>query len=292
MTLEEKKTEATKILMTEISWYADDRGTLLCPGHTLHTKPTGLKDTILYLDGVPTLFCYHESCREQIDLANKALRTELAPRSPEQREEARVKTSHLTQLSCDARKLLANKKWLLEKYNWTEIFEGSWVQPFQTFITAMWDPEDYIWVGEVWDTGPIKGPGHFKPAGLWDSVPGHFTTACSFKPGTIDRCMRQIERSPYTVVEFDVLNVDKEVNRIEGAAFINYLSKNGLNLRAVVDSGNKSIHGWFEAIPDDMKFFIRCLGGDAKTMRPSQAVRVPGAIRENGNTQSLLWISQ
>jgi hypothetical protein len=61
----------------------------------------------------------------------------------------------------------------------------------------------------------------------------------------------------------------------------------------VVDSGNKSLHGWFEMnekITEQQRFFLRQLGADVNTMRPSQPVRLPGAIRDNGNVQSILWL--
>ena len=53
MNLEQKKTRAAELLMTEIEWYEEDRGRLVCPGERLHTKKKGEKDTILYMDSVP-----------------------------------------------------------------------------------------------------------------------------------------------------------------------------------------------------------------------------------------------
>jgi hypothetical protein len=101
-----------------------------------------------------------------------------------------------------------------------------------------------------------------------------------------------VERTDYIVVEFDSLNSDKELNRTWGAAMLKYCAT-FIDLAMVVDSGNKSLHGWFrnnEKVDSETRFFLRSIGADTKTMRPSQPVRLPGARRENGNIQSVLWI--
>src|SRR5258708_35035124 len=102
MNLEEKKTRAAELLMTEIEWYEEDRGRLVCPGERLHTKKTGEKDTILYMDSVPTLFCFHASCADFIYDANKMLRLELAePMSREEKKENKEKGREMRQVACD-----------------------------------------------------------------------------------------------------------------------------------------------------------------------------------------------
>jgi hypothetical protein len=113
-----------------------------------------------------------------------------------------------------------------------------------------------------------------------------------FLPGTVDRITKQVRQTPYLVVEFDSLDQNKQENRRKGAALLNYL-RQSLDLKMVVDSGNKSIHGWFEMnkkVTEQERFFLRQLGADINSMRPSQPVRLPGAIRDNGNVQSVLWM--
>ena len=294
---DEKKALCAELLGLEIDWYDDDRGTLKCPAAHLHKKSTGPKDTIIYLDGVPTLFCFHDSCRQVIEDANLIIRQAIAPMTPEQKEEGKLKHSRYHEIGCKARKVVFHREVILEKYAWPELFadprtpDASW-----TSFCRLWDPEDIIWIGEVWDSGPVKGPGHFLTVREWNergvnTYANHFTTASTFKWGTIDRVGRQIARNDYIVVEFDSLNSDKGLNRSQGAAMLKYCAT-FIDLVMVVDSGNKSLHGWFknnEKVDAETSFFLRCIGADAKTMRPSQPVRLPGARRENGNIQSLLW---
>jgi len=61
------------------------------------------------------------------------------------------------------------------------------------------------------------------------------------------------------------------------------------NLRMVVFSGSKSLHGWYQATDEasDRKFMEEAvrLGGDPKTWLKSQFVRMPNGQRENGTIQ-------
>lgn len=50
---------------------------VLCPGENFHTSKDGLKHTILYLSGAPTLDCKHTSCKNVVDAFNKMLRSEI-----------------------------------------------------------------------------------------------------------------------------------------------------------------------------------------------------------------------
>ena len=68
-------------------------------------------------------------------------------------------------------------------------------------------------------------------------------------------------------------------------------------LTIVVDSGGKSLHGWFfvDGMTDDqlVPFFCRActLGADSKLWTRSQFVRMPGGLRENGNRQHILFFN-
>jgi hypothetical protein len=61
------------------------------------------------------------------------------------------------------------------------------------------------------------------------------------------------------------------------------------DLRMVVFSGSKSLHGWYRATDEasDRKFMEEAvrLGGDPKTWLKSQFVRMPNGQRENGTIQ-------
>jgi hypothetical protein len=61
-------------LLGEIEWDSGTHGFLSCPGKHLHTTGDGPRDCEIHLDGVPTLHCFHTSCRGFIDGLNHELR--------------------------------------------------------------------------------------------------------------------------------------------------------------------------------------------------------------------------
>lgn len=69
------------------------------------------------------------------------------------------------------------------------------------------------------------------------------------------------------------------------------------NLRAVVSSGKKSVHGWFDmaGVPpaDLFDWFVNCaipLGADPRLIVPEQFVRMPGGVRDSGARQETLYL--
>ena len=73
--LAKRREIAQRVLCTEIDWHGDGAAFLPCPGEQLHTSPSGPRDCILYLNGAPTLFCFHQGCRDEIAAANHELRS-------------------------------------------------------------------------------------------------------------------------------------------------------------------------------------------------------------------------
>jgi hypothetical protein len=293
MTQDERKNLAGKLLNVEIDWDDDIRGVLTCPGVHLHTHKNGPKDTIIFLDDVPTLWCYHTSCQDMLGNANTILRNNLAvEKGPE--DKLKVKAyGRITEL---ARQVNRDKEYIYQQYAWFDLLKEplhglkSW-----EFFLGLWKPEDVIWIGEVFDTGPLKGPGHFRSAVEWGSTlvnffGNHFTTTATYAPGTVDRTNKRVLTSPYAVIEFDGLGADKGINHFRSAALMNYCRQKWVDPFMAVDSGNKSIHFWVERdkLDDELIFFLRLIGADVKSMRPAQPIRLPGAIRE-GKIQSILW---
>jgi hypothetical protein len=288
---------AEELLQVEVTWESDTRGFLRCPGEHLHTTKTGPQDTVIHLDGVPTIYCFHEHCAEIISDANYILRDNLAPMTHEQREESEQKNRRYRQIA-RAAEIVSENLYRTEIF-WPEIFDKP-IGPnesFEMFLT-IWSSDSLIWLGDVWDTGPIKGNGHFNSIDAWkrsmlNLYANRFTTASTFIPGTVDRIVSRVDTTPFKIVEFDSLSPDIATNRQLGAARLKYLA-NYLDLVMIVDSGNKSLHGWFRnnsKFDEEMAFFCKLLGADTKSMRPAQAVRLPGARRENGKVQSILWMS-
>lgn len=62
-----------------IEWRQDGQGYCECPGKRFHTKSNGNRDCRVYLDdGIPTISCFHSSCKGEVDAANHALRSAIA----------------------------------------------------------------------------------------------------------------------------------------------------------------------------------------------------------------------
>jgi hypothetical protein len=297
--LEEQHKIAEEIVGVEIQWEEDGlKGFFLCPMAEGHTTPTKDKHTVCYLEGVPTFFCWHQSCKEWMENASSELRSKLDFRTYEERVETKIKAAQRKQLKYDALRLRAELERIYEAFSWKTIFQKPYSpdDSWEIFL-GLWKPHDVIWIGDVWDTGE-KGIGHFKTADDWRTPPPNryskrFTTASTFKPGTINRTLGNVSLTPYVVVEFDSLDNDPESNKLKGAALLNYL-RPAFDLCLVIDSGNKSVHGWFSndaRMTQEAKFFLRQLGADMQTMRPSQPVRLAGAVRENGKIQSVLYVA-
>jgi len=64
-------------LLGEIDWQSETSGFVTCPGKHLHTSGDNVRDCELHLDNVPTLHCFHNSCRGILDGVNHELRSRI-----------------------------------------------------------------------------------------------------------------------------------------------------------------------------------------------------------------------
>src|ERR1044071_2671937 len=60
-----------------VAWDSETSGLCACPGKNLHTGPDGERDCRVCLDGPPTIFCFHDSCRSIITEKNYDLRSRI-----------------------------------------------------------------------------------------------------------------------------------------------------------------------------------------------------------------------
>jgi putative DNA primase/helicase len=65
-------------LLGIIDWATATRGFCTCPAHHLHTTGEGRQDCKVYLNGVPTIHCFHDHCRTVIAAVNHDLRSRIA----------------------------------------------------------------------------------------------------------------------------------------------------------------------------------------------------------------------
>jgi len=299
--------ERSEAIVGPVTWLSDQEGFVACPGQNFHNERSGPRDCMLYLDKVPTLTCFHASCREAVETKNRELRRALVgdvdrhaqPHKLTAEEKQRVvelrrKDQIRLRAARGRDKILSNWVW-----PYATILAQSPVQPdvdaavHWRSLLALFNDHDIIWIGGLHDSGEAADAARFRAKQEWLSepmAPGHFTCPASFRPCSCSRSNDSIVARRFLVVESDVLTKDQV-----GAVFRWLKEEVKLNLRAIVDTAGKSLHGWFDYPADeivaDLKLVLPQLGCDPKLFTASQPVRLPGAVR-NANYQRLVWLQE
>lgn len=294
-------------LLGSIEWDRDTLGVCTCPGVNHHTTPSKIRDCLLYLNGPPTINCFHNSCAGAIENANFNLRsaigkakvasapTKFIPSIQEQlqrgeRQREKRAKEQLVKRSQDSLPII------LEKYSGSpaDLWEESPMRPPEDprehgrLLLHLFSADDIVWVGGIYDSAKdgqdeqkkTAAAMHFKSAGEWLDSPalpeGPLICPATFKEGSHSRCIANVENQPFLVVESD------ELSHEDFVAVLNFLRQT-LRLRAVVDTAGKSLHGWFDYPSDsqlaELRIILKELKCDTAMFTPSQAVRLPGAKR-------------
>ena len=287
-------TQITEELLGHIDWIDSSAGYCQCPGADLHTGRAGFKDCKVYLDKVPTIYCCHESCSEKLAIFNHTLRSSIARQTgpegalPDKKamEERRLKLQREDEIKRRARsgrpEILKNWKWDLASIH-ADSPSPIPAKPNQHWrlLLNQFNDDDVIWIGDLYQSGDEKHAANFRSKAEWlegSTCPGKFTCPSTFAPGTFSRSISSVRDLPFLVVESDTLSKD------EMGAIFRWLHKSvDLDLRAIVDTGGKSLHGWFarpcEETFAELKLILPELGCDEKLFNRSQPVRLPGAFR-------------
>ena len=293
-------------LLGPISWESEVAGYVQCPGERLHTTRTNPKDCRVMVDNVPTIYCFHQRCSRIIAPLNQKLRSKIGKGG------SFGPTRALSQSKSAQDGIRQQVKGclhhILQKYSWSpsEAFEQSptplvdnvrqdWRLQFTLFAKA----EGHVWNGGKYDSGKLHHARNFKTPGEWlsRSKPlGDFTCPCTFKPGAISRSKTQIASQPFFVAESDTQSHD------ETCSLFNWM-REFLKLRAIVNTGNKSLHGWFERPTPEQRTELKAIlpewGFDRAMFTPSQPCRLAGVTRPNSSPdpilnlpifQSLIWL--
>lgn len=296
--------------LPSVQWINPLKGLCLCPGREKHTTKSTKKDCAIFLDGpIPTVYCFHQNCQEEVDEANQNIRDAWRYFQPEVSPEERQRLLEDSEKrhALESRTVAA-KPAILEKYAWNlpepdrdGRIPTSLPDHFLAWRDRIWNPEALIWIGEPHHSGQFFHKTHFMLAGE-AMMKGHFTCASTFKSGSFSRANDGVSGTPYMIVEGDavvgapVTDAEKQENKKACAAIFNWLRREmNLDLRCVIDSGNKSLHGWFRMpdknVFDQLKIMLPVLGCDKAMFKPSQPARLPGILRENGNPQQLLYLA-
>lgn len=227
--------------------------------------------------------------------------TELRIEDPEEQKARKA------QLENHQRSAAALLKRIMADFAWSaaEIQEsgnvGHWTPLDQQvyFLSEMFQPSDVVWIGHVWSSGKEKHATNFRDQGRWLShlqrsgeiLPFEFVSHCTWQPGSFERTNANLVQRRYIVVESDSLTMDQT------GAVLNWMcSEMEATLRAVVFSGRRSIHGWFDWPEQvdikELSATLRGLQCDPSVLRAPQPVRLPGAMRrDTGTTQTLLYLN-
>jgi hypothetical protein len=289
-----------------IEWQDASTGFCKCDGEHLHSHPTGKRDCKVMLNGAPTVFCLHTSCTYHIEQANHRLRSAIGKAqrggtveqwkpTPEDRARQKAKAAQ-ERLKERAACSLAS---ILSRHAITERdFRISSPKTLDNLPCYDWrlhlqlfKADDVVWIGDVQSSGRPENMANFRPVGEWlkqSECPGSFTCGSTFKNNSYSRSNENVLNRRFLVIESDTLQ------RLEMLAVIQWC-RLFMRLKAVVDTGGKSLHGWFEypseAALEQLKIILPQLGCDRALFKASQPCRLPGAWREEkGNWQKLLWL--
>jgi hypothetical protein len=262
---------------------------ITCPFVEKHTPPTGNKNTCLYFDLQPHVHCFHTHAGGELRELNYTLRVAVTG-SAEYQGPPRVQIDSVENAE-RIRQVEIGRPKIIEKFKRrVRTLEKIDLTPAE-FLSRMtlFGPEDVIWCGVPTDSGAAWAAKHFKTLAKWQKtkIPRSwcYTTGCVYVPRTFSRCDANVVTRKYLILESDILSLDETRAVIEWVVHVFELP-----LRAVVFSGNRSLHSWYD-YPGDA--WVEENGADliaagfckSTFNKLSQPVRLGGAV--NQKTQKL-----
>lgn len=285
-----------------------EEGYVVCPGRDLHTGQNSDRDCRAWVNadtGVPAIFCFHTSWSAVCAELNARLKENARGRHRRYRATtsasppAPTVTASLGDLTFDSKTAGAA---IQTAYGWPseeierdprgKVCDAPDMQ--WPYLIALFPEDVTIWVGrDLYDSGKPTHRHRFRTAAEWlrsGRQPGAYIGPNRFKPGSFRRSNENVANSDFLVVESDELGRDEigAVFRWMEQAFAD------VRLRAVVDTGGKSLHGWFDYPSANtaaaLTVSLPRLGCDPAMFRPAQPSRLPGVIRpETGRYQRLIY---
>ncbi len=292
------KLQIVERVVGDVQW-SGDWGYCACPGEDLHTTKTGKRDCKIYTKGPATFYCFHSGCDTVRKEAQKKLRDAIwtAIKGGELPQEARIKSKKPALVDHGAalkRRTELMRDKIFEDFKWTAaaIEESSPVavpvEPVDQCRRhlALFDPSDVVWIGQTFDSGQPEHVEHFRPVERWlksDEPPANFICPNPFFAGSYKRSNAHVVGRRFLVVESDHLDRDTI-----GAVFWWMRKVLSMKLRAIISSGGKSLHAWFDAPTDEKRLaelsvVLQALHCDPAMFKVSQPVRLAGAWREDKN---------
>lgn len=182
---------------------------------------------------------------------------------------------------------------------------GQWA----AMIRSLFPSEAILFIGDIGDSGPGRGEGHFRTVEEWLRLPvqpGPRIAAATFLAGSVSRSKHAVLARPYLVLESDDLIghkattlAEREENMAASAALFRWcVAELHMTLAAVVETGHRSLHAWF-VMPRAPHFFdqLRTIAASLRLDpslfdQPQAPVRLPGCIHEKtGIPAQLLYLA-
>lgn len=213
-----------------------------------------------------------------------------------------------------------NRTAIIERYQWSinEVLADSPQQLSrygitrspQQFLSALFEGDDLIWTGDVHHSGHPRHSTRWRKCADWASERntndvGPYTTAASWKRGIYSRSDSNVFEIRYAVMDFDGLDginptTTREKDKLiaDALAIVRMFRESlGWQLAAILHTGNKGIHAWFqlpsfEALESARKA-AKPLGIDPKVLGSGQQpCRLPGHQHsKSGKFSELLWLT-
>ncbi len=308
-------------MLTDVVWRSATVGSCRCPGAERHSGGDGT--CAVFIDrGWPLLHCFHDSCAESV----RTLNGELLRAAPDGvRQERKWTNAEKEEWRCNrhveykARVELLPQLSALEPMtadDWLTLspvpVPDSPLEQWRLLLRSLFDPADLIWCGELWMSGKPEYTQTFRTAAEWQRTEygplGEQMSLCTFnrrtgydrKKGTVyfegfERAKERIQRHKYTLVESDTVDRERFSNVQRWLA-----KQNGFVLRAIIDTGGKSFHAWYDCIRYNpevrrMAAMLRGLSADRQAVAHITA-RSVGITRSNAEgcpvgEQRLLYLN-
>ena len=274
--------EIAESILGAIDWEDSNIGYCKCPGEHLHTSPTGSKDCKVTVgDGrAPTIYCFHESCKPEVDKTNTLLRSELG------KADARSE-----------RQLVGKRKFHKPVPTHTEIPDDT-----ERFLRYVFEPEDYVSIEfltkrdtgdrpegrgtnyvtrDEWIAGIDGDEGKLHPTEFGgEEATGYYVRINPIKKGS-GGTNKDVTNFKYILLESDEGKKEEQELMLRNAR---------IPIAALIDSGGKSVHAWvrvdaaneqqyhkrrqqiYDVLPEKFKVDTQC-------KNPSRYSRLPGAMR-------------
>lgn len=252
----------------------------------------------------------------QVIWAMVGIRGERAPEGRESRDVRRRARAEAEERSKLTQAASTNRRAIVERWAWDEyaLWENSPQridQPLvqfdaRHFLSSLFPMDASIWTGEVHHSGTAHAD-RWRTVSDWQHQPerkvGPMVTPAVWKPGTTTRTSANVLAAPFVVLDFDGFDGTKPApdeidEHLDAARAITRWLREGLGWRlaAIVHTGHKSLHCWFNhpgpAAIASLRSTAAALGIDAGLIgHPEHPARLPGQHhRKTGQRSRVTWL--